>query len=75
MLSVCPVRPTVCESYANISETKRDGAMVTIKHESSLEVPDSESAIKFVTRSRLPYISAFHAASQRSYASSRMILS
>jgi len=52
-LSVCL---SVCVSHANISETKRDTAMVTIKSERAVGVSDSESAIRFVTGSTvLPF--------------------
>jgi len=39
------VRQSVCLSHANISETKRDRPMVTMKRE--LRLPDSESATIF----------------------------
>jgi len=41
------VRLSVNLSHANISETKRDGHMVTRKFEWETGLPDSESAIRF----------------------------
>jgi len=45
IVMVCVVRPSVCLSHANISETKRDRHVVTRKLEYETELPDSESAI------------------------------
>jgi len=48
------VRPSVCLSHVNISETKRDRRMVTGKFEQESGLPDSESAIRFAIGSTVP---------------------
>jgi len=55
------VRPSVClsicMSHTNISETKRDRAILTIKRVQEIGVPDSKSAIRRATESTiLPFL-------------------
>jgi len=51
LVMVCVVRLSVCLSHANISETKRDRLMVTMKREKELGLLDSEPVIRFAIRS------------------------
>jgi len=47
---------SVCVSHANIFETKRYRAIVTIQFKYEIEVPCSENVIRFATGSTVPTI-------------------
>jgi len=52
----------VCLPHAHISEDKRDAAVVTMKHEYEIDIPDNESVIRFATGSTRSPLWAFSAA-------------